>query len=146
MAPIRETASWNPGWASTSPCKIRTGASSAKHRALLPPQGPRPLMGYGQGRPEKSALEGQFVPQKVQGLEEEISRYLQNHISSALFRIAEKEERLRLESRIIPTVSLCPACRPSGSWLGLHSPKKKIRRSGLWQVNKLGKTPSLPPI
>ena len=95
------------------------------HRAQYP---------YGQDRPEKSSSEGQFAPK----------RNLQNHISFALFRIAEKEERLRLESRIIPTVSLCPACRPSGSWLGLHSPKEKTRRSGLWQVNELGKTPLIP--
>ena len=92
-------------------------------------------------KPDREAL---FDPQKERELEEEISRYLQNHISFALFRIADKEERLRLESRIISTVSLCAACRPSGSWLGLHSPKEKIRRSGLWQVNELNKTPLAP--
>lgn len=31
-----------------------------------------------------------------------------------------------------------------GNWLGPHSPKEKTRRSGLWQVNELGKTPLIP--
>lgn len=38
----------------------------------------------------------------------------------------------------------CQACGPLGNWLGPHSPKEKTRRSGLWQVNELGKTPLIP--
>jgi hypothetical protein len=44
-----------------------------------------------------------------------------------------------LESKIISTVSLCEKCHPSSDWLGLHSPKRKIQESGLWQVNELYK-------
>jgi hypothetical protein len=46
-----------------------------------------------------------------------------------------------LESKIISTISLCDECKPSEKWLGLFSPKEKIRKSGLWLVNELWKTP-----
>ena len=48
---------------------------------------------------------------------------------------------IKLQSRIISTVSLCDECRPSEKWLGLYSPKAKIRESGLWLVNELYKVP-----
>lgn len=92
----------------------------------------------------KAPCAAEFDPQKERALEEEISRYLQSHISFALFRVEGKEERLRLESRIISTVSRCQDCAPSPAWLGMCSPKEKIRRSGLWQVNELDKTPLSP--
>jgi hypothetical protein len=74
-------------------------------------------------------------------LEKRISRYIQNNLSFAVIKVNKKKERLYLESRIISTISLCPDCRPSPKWLGLHSPKEKIKRSGLWQVNELYKEP-----
>jgi len=51
----------------------------------------------------------------------------------------EKAQRLNLEAQVISTVSWCDDCRPSANWIGLHSPKPKIRQSGLWQVNELYK-------
>jgi hypothetical protein len=38
-------------------------------------------------------------------------------------------------------VSLCDQCGPSVDWFGRFSPKEKIRASGLWLVNELGKVP-----
>ena len=58
-----------------------------------------------------------------------------------VFRVNDKAERLHWESRIISTVSLCKECRPSPGWLGLDSPKAKIREGGLWLVNELYKEP-----
>jgi hypothetical protein len=58
-----------------------------------------------------------------------------------VFRVDDKSERLNLESKIISTVSRCEQCRPSGGWLGLRSPKDRIRESGLWLVNELYKEP-----
>jgi len=48
---------------------------------------------------------------------------------------------LKIESKIISTISLCEECKPSHNWLGLFSPKEKIRDSGLWLVNELYKEP-----
>ncbi len=80
-----------------------------------------------------------FAKQKK--IENEVSRHIQTAFSFAVIRIDGKEERLRLESRIISTVSLCPDCGPSVHWLGNFSPKEKIRESGLWLVNELYNEP-----
>jgi hypothetical protein len=74
-------------------------------------------------------------------IEKAVSDYICNHFSFVVIRLDEKAERLRLESKIISTVSLCEACSPSVQWLGLFPPKKKIRESGLWLVNELYKEP-----
>jgi hypothetical protein len=58
-----------------------------------------------------------------------------------VFEVKTKEARLKWESRIISTVSWCEECKPSPQWLGLHSPKEKIRNGGLWIVNELYKQP-----
>ena len=80
-----------------------------------------------------------FDKQKV--IENQVSSYIQNNLSFVVFRIDDKNERLAIESKIISTVSLCKLCRPSFEWLGLSSPKDKIRESGFWLVNELYKTP-----
>jgi hypothetical protein len=79
--------------------------------------------------------------EKQQAVESKVTEYLQGYFSFAVFEVTSKPERLRLESRIISTVSWCDACRPSGGWLGSYSPKNKIRESGLWLVNELYKEP-----
>lgn len=71
----------------------------------------------------------------------EVSKFIQDNFSFVVIRIDDSDKRLELESKIISTVSLCNECYPSDSWLGNHSPKKKIRQSGLWQVNELNKEP-----
>lgn len=74
-------------------------------------------------------------------IEKAVSDYMRDHFSFIVVRVDEKTERLRLESKMISTVSLDDACPPSAQWLGLFSPKKKIRESGLWLVNELYKDP-----
>jgi hypothetical protein len=74
-------------------------------------------------------------------IEENVSQYIQKHFSFVVFRVDEKTKRLELESKMISTVSLCDECRPSPQWLGLFSPKDKIRTNGLWLVNELYKKP-----
>jgi hypothetical protein len=66
---------------------------------------------------------------------------IRDQFSFVIVRVDEKTERLSLESKMISTVSLDDACPPSAQWLGLSSPKKKIRESGLWLVNELYKEP-----
>jgi len=88
------------------------------------------------------ALHGVRINSKKQeGIEKSVSNYIQDNFSFSVIRVDGKEERLRLESRIISTVSLCDVCQPGAHWLGNFSPKSKIRESGLWIVNELYKKP-----
>lgn len=78
---------------------------------------------------------------KQKQVEQAVTEYIQRNFRFAAFRVDDKEERMKLESRIISAVSKCEDCRPSPQWLGLQSPKEKIRESGLWIVNELYKQP-----
>ena len=78
---------------------------------------------------------------KLQEVEKRVTEYIQGNFRFVVFRADDKPKRLRWESRIISTVSQCEECRPSKNWLGLHSPKVKIRESGLWLVNELYNQP-----
>jgi len=69
--------------------------------------------------------------------ERQVTEYLQGNISFVVFRVDNRDERLVWESKIISTVAQCQECKPSTTWLGRHSPKQKIRESGLWLVNEL---------
>jgi hypothetical protein len=70
-------------------------------------------------------------------LEKEISKCIQKNFRFTILPITEKIERLRLESLLIGTVSLCNECKPSENWLGLCNPSTKIKQSGLWQIQGL---------
>jgi len=74
-------------------------------------------------------------------IEKDVSKYIQDNFSFVVFKIDDKQKRLELESKIISTISFCDECKSSINWLGLYSPKEKIRKSGLWLVNELYKTP-----
>ena len=78
---------------------------------------------------------------KRRAVEGEVTKHLQGHFQFVVFRVDDKSVRLTLESRIISTVSRCDECKPSDCWLGMSSPKKKIRDSGLWLVNELYNEP-----
>lgn len=80
-----------------------------------------------------------FTQQKE--IEKQVSDYIQNNFSFVVFEVEEKDIRLKLEKKIISTVSLCTECKPSDDWIGKYSPKKKICESGLWLVNNLYQTP-----
>ena len=73
--------------------------------------------------------------------EKDVTRYLQENFTFIVFRFDDKDERLKLESKIISTVSSCKDCKASKNWLGNFSPKEKIKASGLWLVNELYKEP-----
>jgi len=78
---------------------------------------------------------------KQKEIEKKVTKYMQDNFSFVVFDVPKKEERLKIESRIISTISLCDECHPSKNWLGLFSPKEKIKKSGLWLVNELYKEP-----
>lgn len=79
--------------------------------------------------------------EKQKQIEKMVTKEIQQNFSIVAFKVLEKDKRLSLESKIISTISLCDGCKPSGNWLGLFSPKDKIRESGLWLVNELFKEP-----
>ncbi len=78
---------------------------------------------------------------KQKEIEKSVTTYIQKNFSFVTVGIETKDERLILESQLISTISLCEECAPSSQWLGNHSPKEKIRESGLWLVNELYKQP-----
>jgi len=83
---------------------------------------------------------GHLIDEKRQKeIEKRVSKYIRENISFAIIEVNDKEERLFLESRLISTVSKCSICKPSENWLGLYSPKVKIRKSGLYLENELYK-------
>jgi hypothetical protein len=79
--------------------------------------------------------------EKQKEIEKKVTDYIQKNFSFVVFEVNDKEKRLKIESKIISTISLCEECKPSSNWLGLFSPKKKIREGGLWLVNELYKEP-----
>lgn len=78
---------------------------------------------------------------KQKQIERKVTECIQGHFHFVAFRVDDKQKRLGWESKIISTVSLCDECGPSRQWLGLNSPKEKVRQSGLWLVNNLNKQP-----
>jgi hypothetical protein len=90
-------------------------------------------------REAKDKYHGKVDFEKQKKIEKEVSSYIQKNFSFVVFRVDDKDKRLGLESKIIGTVSLCKECGLSEGWLGLSSPVKKIRESGLWLVNELYK-------
>ena len=79
--------------------------------------------------------------EKQEETEKRVTKYIQDNFSFVVFETSDKQDRLRNESKIISTVSLCNECLPSKNWLGSSSPKEKIKKSGLWLVNELYKEP-----
>jgi hypothetical protein len=88
-------------------------------------------------RKAKDHYSGRIDISRQRAIEKRVSDYIQSSFRFVVTPVNEKEQRLRIESRIISTVSLCDACQPSAAWLGQFSPKEKIRKSGLWLVNEL---------
>jgi len=78
---------------------------------------------------------------KQKEIEKKVTEYIRKNFSFAVFEVRDKDKRLKIESKIISTISLCKECKASKNWLGQFSPKEKIRKSGLWLVNKLYKKP-----
>jgi hypothetical protein len=73
-------------------------------------------------------------------VEKLVTEYIQKHFQLSVIEVKEKDDRVDLESKIISTISRCDECKPSVDWLGLHSPREKVRESGLWLTNELYKT------
>jgi hypothetical protein len=92
-------------------------------------------------RKAKEQHSGHVDMTRQQIVERRVSDYIQSSFRFVVVPVDEKKRRLRLESRLISTISLCETCRPSLDWLGRFSPKEKIKKSGLWLVNELYRQP-----
>ncbi len=92
-------------------------------------------------RKAKTSHKDKIDLEKQKAIEKKVTKYMQNNFSFVVFEVPEKEDRLKIEAKSISTLSLCKDCQPSKNWLGLFSPKEKIRKSGLWLVNELYKEP-----
>jgi len=79
--------------------------------------------------------------EKEKRIESTITQLLRESLYFRFIIIDSKEERRRLESSLIGTVAQCTLCRPSPTWLGENSPDRRVRESGLWQIQHLNAIP-----
>ena len=70
-------------------------------------------------------------------IEKEISEIIQKNFSFCVIEVNEKTRRLNYKKKLISTFGSSNQLIPSENWLGYHSPKERIFKSGLWQVNNL---------
>jgi|ERR1017187_244164 hypothetical protein len=83
----------------------------------------------------RAARRGRRDIDKEKQIEGEVTRILRERFSFRFVVLEGQEKRMGsegIESRLIGTLAGCQMCQPSPAWLGLHSPKPKIRQSGLW--------------
>lgn len=92
-------------------------------------------------RAARERYAGRINSRKQDEIERRVTNYIQRNYTFVVVPVDRKNLRLNLESKIISTVSWCDECGPSKKWLGLHSPKRRIRESGLWLVNNLYRDP-----
>ncbi len=90
---------------------------------------------------EKEKYNNVIDIEKQKEVERRVSIYIQTSFTFVVFEIKEMQARLHYESKLIATIAQCKGCKPSHDWLGEYSPKLKIRKSGLWQEQKLYKHP-----
>jgi hypothetical protein len=83
----------------------------------------------------------QIDKDRLRQTEIRVSEYIQRNVRFLSFRVDGKSDRLHWESRLAATIAQCGECKASSTWLGRHSPKEKIRASGLWQVNEVDAQP-----
>ncbi len=67
------------------------------------------------------------------GDEDKITEYIEYKIFFCVIR-DPNNKRNDLEKKIISAVSNCKECKKSDQWKGLESKKRKIKESGLWNV------------
>ena len=87
----------------------------------------------------RELYQSKIDPVKQKKVECKVSQYIQDNLSFVVKGVNDPEEGDELESKLIATISLCKECKHSEKWLGLHVPtkQKKIKESGLWNMQKL---------
>ena len=77
-------------------------------------------------------------------IENSVSDYMRKNLCFSVFPVETAEERLRLEEAIIATLHRAEDFRASDTWLGLDSPEREIRESGMWLKQCLNAAPLTP--
>lgn len=95
--------------------------SNPNHPCLTP--------GPGEGHWEKQDMP---ACERCKPLEAKVRELLRNNFWFRCVEVEDRELRNSLEKKLVATISLCPICKPSGSWLGRYAYSEKIRSSGLW--------------
>jgi hypothetical protein len=74
-------------------------------------------------------------------VEESVSRLLRECFTFACFRVDLREDRMLLESGLIALLAQHPLGQPSEDWLGHHAASEEIRRTGLWNTQRVDAVP-----
>lgn len=74
-------------------------------------------------------------------VEEAVSTELRSWFTFVCFRVDDAGERLSLEEGLISLIANAPLGSQSGGWLGNYSASEIIRRTGLWNTQKVEGVP-----
>ena len=84
---------------------------------------------------------GKAVKAKEAAIENWVSSYMRKSFTFRAFPVDTKDKRLRLEEAIIATLNQTDDFKASISWLGINSPEREIRESGMWLKQGLDAEP-----
>jgi hypothetical protein len=71
-------------------------------------------------------------------VEAQVSSVLRNNFTFRCVEVSDRQERNRLEDRLIATVSACAECTPSATWLGRFAYSSVVRECGMWNSQSVG--------
>lgn len=92
--------------------------------------------------------EGQSAPKSIREKEEAIERAVSEYVGELIIAWISvndppgpESDRAYIERSLVSLISYggVPIDRPSPAWLGRYSPYERIRRSGLWNLDYVGK-------
>jgi len=63
---------------------------------------------------------------------------LRNNFMFRCIEVSDRQERNRLEDRLMATVWACAECTPSPTWLGLYAYSSVVRSCGMWNIKGVG--------
>lgn len=110
-------------------------------RALLAKNKDEFLDKWDMDRTSRKAKESYWIyadNEKQAIIESEVTAIIRKNFSFSLVQIKTGGTRKLFEARLIATIAKCNDYPPSDNWLGSYSPIKKIRDSGLWNVQHVG--------
>jgi hypothetical protein len=76
--------------------------------------------------------QGMHTCENCKPIENKVRELLKSNFSFRCIEIENRPLRNSFEEKLIATISLCPICKPSDSWLGKYAYSDKVKLSGLW--------------